>query len=80
MQKIQVELVLIVPAHFFNRLYCAISILMSWLIGYFRYDVMLQATGYEPLGSEIAWESKVRLCFVFISYYGLCLLIMVTST
>ena len=55
-------------AHMFNRLWVIIPILLAWVIGYYRYDVMLTSQGFLALGNEIDDMVKLRLGFCFMFY------------
>ena len=67
-------------AHMFNRLWVVFPMLLTWVIGYYRYDVMLTSQGFEPLGNEIEESVKLRIGFSFMFFLQLVLLAMVTST
>ena len=54
--------------------------LLTWVIGYYRYDVMLTIQGFEPLGNEIEESVKLRIGFCLMFFLQLVLLAMVTST
>lgn len=79
--KLSIELVLIIFAHFFNRLWIVFSFILATFVGYFRYDVMLESLGYQPVNKEdLDFVARLRLGFTFTLYYALCLGVMVTST
>lgn len=54
--------------------------LLTWLIGYYRYDVMLSSQGFVALGDDIEESTKLRMGFCFMLFFQLVLLAMVTST
>ena len=54
--------------------------LLTWLIGYYRYDVMLSSQGFVTLGDDIEESQKLRMGFCFMLFFQLVLLAMVTST
>ena len=74
------ELPLFIFAHMFNRIWVIMPMILMWFIGYCRYDVMLTSQGFAALGSEIDETLKIRMGFVFMFYFDLILLAMVTST
>ena len=75
-----IELLLIVFAHMFNRLWVVFPMLLTWVIGYYHYDVMLTSQGFVALGSEIEDSLKLKMGFCFMLFFQLVLLAMVTST
>ena len=64
----------------FNRLWIVFPMLLTWVIGFYRYDVMLTSQGFEPLGDDIKDTVKLRLGLCFMLFFQLVLLAMVTST
>lgn len=79
MNSIAIELVLFPFAHVFNRFYNIIGFLLSIFVGAFRYDNMMQATGYHVLGEQISLFEKFRLGLCFLVLYGCTLVVMITS-
>jgi hypothetical protein len=71
---------LIIPAHFFNRSYAVIGIVLSLFVGALRYETLLQEMGFRPVGHEISVAEQFRYGAAFMLYYTLSLLAMVTST
>jgi hypothetical protein len=51
--SVVIEIILFPFGHFFNRFYNILGFLLTFAVGSVRYDHMLMATGYQPLGSEI---------------------------
>ena len=80
MTSLPVELCLIIPAHCFNRVYATSGIILSLFVGALRYEVLLQEMGFRAVGHEITVVEQFRYGAVFMIYYGLSLLAMVTST
>ena len=78
--SLAIELVLFLFAHFFNRGFATISILMSGLVGAYRYDIMLYQLGFRPVNHEISPIEQLRYGAVFMVYYAVSLLVMVCST
>ena len=75
-----IELPLFVFAHMFNRLWVIVPMLLTWVIGYYRYDVMLYSQGFVPIGSNIEEIVKLRMGYCLMFFLQLVLLAMVTST
>lgn len=71
---------LIIFAGFFNRAMVTISIIISCLVGAFRYDAFLSNLGYRPAMHELTVVEKIRYGVMFMIYYALALGIMVSST
>ena len=78
--NIFIELPLFVFAHMFNRLWVIVPMLLTWVIGYYRYDVMLYSQGFVPIGSNIEEIVKLRMGYCLMFFLQLVLLAMVTST
>ena len=75
-----IELPLFVFAHMFNRLWVITPMLLTWMIGYYRYDIMLSSQGFVTLGTNIEEIVKLRMGFCLMFFLQLVLLAMVTST
>lgn len=78
--NISLELVLICFAAFFNRGMVTISILLSCLVGAYRYEAFLFNLGYRPVQHELSIVERLRYGVVFMLYYAVALGIMVSST
>lgn len=74
------ELILTIFAHFFNRIYALIGFVISLIVGYFRYDVMLESLGFKPAEPDITSGKKWRLALAWMLFYGFVLLLNVMST
>lgn len=75
-----IELPLILPALFWNRAMCAVGIVMSCGVGALRCEVLLSQMGYREVKHELDSLERFRYGLVFMIYYALSLLVMVTST
>lgn len=74
------DLLLVFWAHFFNRALITVGILISAVVGFFRYNEMLANFGYQTVQGDISFEERVRYGVVFMLFYGFSLLAMVSST
>lgn len=74
------NLILVIWAHFFNRAYATFSILLSCLVGAFRYNEIFVNLGYHPIDFEVSMSERFRFGVVFMLTYGFALLAMVAST
>jgi hypothetical protein len=71
---------LFIPAHFFNRAYATIGIVLSLFVGALKYEMLLHEMGFRPVGHDISVAEQFRYGLAFMLYYALSLLAMVTST
>lgn len=74
-----VEIVMFPFGHFFNRFYNLLGFLLTMIVGAFRYDKMLLATGYQTLGDNIKLSAKLRMGLAFMVFYILTLFFMISS-
>ena len=75
-----IELPLFIFAHMFNRIWVIVPMCITWVIGYYRYDVMLYSQGFVPIGSNIEEIVKLRMGYCLMFFLQLVLLAMVIST
>jgi membrane-associated phospholipid phosphatase len=74
-----VEIIMFPFGHFFNRFYNLLGFLLTFVVGTFRYDHMLVATGYQPLGSDITMAAKAKLGLAFMVFYCVTLFLMIST-